>query len=340
MQDDETSAAPVDHNLGFVTIGRNEGDRLKVGLRAIVNLCPLAPIVYVDSGSSDDSVAFARSLGVRVVELDLSIPFTAARARNAGFNALIDSKPDLDFVQFLDGDCELQPGWMETAISTFQQNPDVAIVSGRRHERFCDASIYNELIDIEWDTPIGETKAVPGDMCVKADVFQKVGGFNNQIIAAEDDDLCLRTAELGFKILRVDASMSYHDADMHRVKQWYKRAKRCGHGYANINHLHGNRHNNYFSRQLKSTYFWGGIVPALFVASLILYPLLALLIGAAYLLIMARSCFRRWRQGDRFSIAFTYSFLIYTSKVPELFGIIQYWRNHLFKRQHQLIEYK
>ena len=45
-----------------------------------------ATIVYVDSGSTDGSIACAQSLGVESCpELDLSIPFTAARARNAGF---------------------------------------------------------------------------------------------------------------------------------------------------------------------------------------------------------------------------------------------------------------
>ena len=39
-----------------------------------------ATIVYVDSASSDDSVAFARSIGVEVVGLDMSSPFTAGRA--------------------------------------------------------------------------------------------------------------------------------------------------------------------------------------------------------------------------------------------------------------------
>ncbi|MEO0678525.1 MAG: hypothetical protein AAFZ02_13325, partial [Pseudomonadota bacterium] len=50
----------------------------------------------------------ARALGAEVVELDLAIPFTAARARNAGFRALLARAPELDFVQFVDGDCELR----------------------------------------------------------------------------------------------------------------------------------------------------------------------------------------------------------------------------------------
>src|SRR5438270_7605806 len=84
--------------VGVVAIGRNEGERLRACLVSARRDC--AAVVYVDSGSSDDSVALARPLGVHVVELDLSTPFTAARARNEGFARLQQVEPDRDFVQF------------------------------------------------------------------------------------------------------------------------------------------------------------------------------------------------------------------------------------------------
>ncbi|HCT44889.1 MAG TPA: glycosyl transferase, partial [Phycisphaerales bacterium] len=69
-------------DVGVVAIGRNEGERLKRCLTSAVACTDR--VVYVDSGSTDDSVEFAESIGVEVVDLDTSIPFTAARARNAG----------------------------------------------------------------------------------------------------------------------------------------------------------------------------------------------------------------------------------------------------------------
>ncbi len=73
------------------------------------------PLVYVDGGSSDGSVALARALGATVVELDSSLPFTAARARNRGFESILATAPDTKLVQFLDGDCELRTGWIAAA---------------------------------------------------------------------------------------------------------------------------------------------------------------------------------------------------------------------------------
>ena len=328
------------NHIGFVVIGRNEGDRLKASLHAIERLSPQSPVVYVDSGSTDDSVAFARSLKMQVVELDLSIPFTAARARNAGFDHLLTTQPDLLYVQFLDGDCELHPGWIETAVSALAKDSDTGIVSGRRLEKFTEASVYNTLMDIEWNTPVGETLAVPGDMCVKVSVFKAINGFREDIIAAEDDDLCLRARRAGYKIFRLDAKMSHHDANIMHLSQWYKRSKRGGHGYANINHIHGNGPEKYFRRELISVMLWGGCVPLGFLSFLAIYPPIAALILLGYGLFVSRTVLRRWRHGDAPKIAIAYGLLIFTGKIPELLGAFEYWKNRLLSRKHQLIEYK
>ncbi|HTV21572.1 MAG TPA: glycosyltransferase family A protein, partial [Polyangiaceae bacterium] len=145
----------ADDAVGVVVIGRNEGERLKRCLRSLLEQ-GAGPIVYVDSGSVDDSVAFSCSLGVIVVNLDTSIPFTMARGRNAGFQELSRRFPSLRWVQFVDGDCEVRPGWIARARETIQARPDVAAVCGRRRERHPDASIYNRLADMEWNAPTGE----------------------------------------------------------------------------------------------------------------------------------------------------------------------------------------
>jgi glycosyltransferase involved in cell wall biosynthesis len=100
--------------VGAVLIGRNEGARL---LRCLASVTGKAVrVVYVDSGSTDGSVAAAAAAGAEVVVLDMAQPFTAARARNAGIERL-RTGPQLDYIQFVDGDCELQPNWIDTALA-------------------------------------------------------------------------------------------------------------------------------------------------------------------------------------------------------------------------------
>jgi len=111
--------------------------------------------VYVDSGSTDNSVALARREAVTVVELAVPPNFTAARARNAGLAELLADDPDLEFVQMIDGDCEVQRGWIDAALKALRDEPDCALVFGRRRERYPERSVYNALCDDEWNAPIG-----------------------------------------------------------------------------------------------------------------------------------------------------------------------------------------
>src|SRR5215468_9607318 len=96
--------------FGVVAIGRNEGERLRKCLVSLSSVAATA-VVYVDSGSTDGSPHLARRQGVEVIDLSLGAPFTAARARNAGFKRLKEISPDLAYVQFVDGDCQLAQSW-------------------------------------------------------------------------------------------------------------------------------------------------------------------------------------------------------------------------------------
>ena len=146
--------------LGAVVIGRNEGDRFRRCLGSLQG--SVSPIVYVDSGSTDGSIAHAREQGVEVVELDASIPFTAARARNAGAERIKELVGDTGLVMFVDGDCEVSSDWLPAAKAFLGQHPDYAVAAGRRRERFPDASAYNYLCDVEWNTPVGDADACGG----------------------------------------------------------------------------------------------------------------------------------------------------------------------------------
>src|ERR1700722_11500534 len=226
----------IPNDIGVVAIGRNEGERLLNCLASVIS--GTGNIVYVDSGSSDGSIAAAQHVGAVVVRLDLTQPFTAARARNEGFAALKAVRPDICFVQFLDGDCILVHSWLEKARAFIEQRKDTAIVCGRRRERHPTASFYNQLCDLEWDTPIGEALACGGDALVRVEAFEAVGGFRPQLIAGEEPELCVRLRERGRKIWRVDAEMTQHDMAMIHFSQWWARAVRGGYGMAEVSQLY------------------------------------------------------------------------------------------------------
>jgi GT2 family glycosyltransferase len=312
--------------IAAVVIGRNEGERLRACLTSLRG--EVEQVVYVDSGSSDGSVSVARSFGAQVVALDMSRPFTAARARNAGIAAL---GQDVVLVQFLDGDCSLRPGWVETARIFLENRPEVAVVCGRRREVAPDASIYNSLIDREWDTQVGQTSACGGDAMMRLVALREVGGFRDGLIAGEEPELCLRLRRKGWLIWRLEAEMTLHDAQITRLGQWWQRSRRAGHAFAEGAWLHGAGPERHWVVETRRALFWGAILPALvLLLGVALSPaaLLLMLIYPAQILRLARRGGWSWAV---FSVL---------GKFAEAQGAIGFALDRLRRRGSRLIEYK
>lgn len=214
-------------DVGAVVIGRNEGGRLSTCIKALHDC---HTVVYVDSGSNDGSPALAANLGANVVELNMESPFTAARARNAGFERLCQLTDGGEYVQFVDGDCEVLPGWISGAVNFLESHPEISVVCGRRFERNPTISIYNAMCHREWNTPVGETHACGGDALMRAAALRTVGGFANEQVAHEEPELCGRLRKAGFRIWRLDLPMTLHDAAIFRLRQFYNRSRRAGFG--------------------------------------------------------------------------------------------------------------
>lgn len=328
--------------VAAVVIGRNEGARLKRSLASVKE--QVARIVYVDSGSTDDSVAFARSIGVEVIELDRNAPFTAARGRNAGAKALCHSGDAPDYIQFIDGDCILVPGWIDAAQAHLDARPDLGIVTGWRSEIHRDASVYNAICDFEWHRPAGPIAACGGDMMVRASAFLELDGFNPQVIAAEDDEFCVRMRKTGRGIERLPLPMTRHDAAMTRFSEWWRRAVRSGHGFAQVGHLHP----EHFRPERRRVSLYGLAVPLFAVAgvglSLSGAVLPGLLVMIAALMVYELSWLRTVqgliRDGLPAREAMHHAIYLSLSKVPNLIGMITYYRRHLQRRDMNIIEYK
>ena len=153
-------------------------------------------------------------------------------------------------------------GWKRRhgSLTNTQKWPQSA---GRLRERFPDRSVYNMLCDIEWNTPVGETKACGGNAMLRADALTQVGKYREDLIAGEEPELCVRLRASGWKIWRLDVEMALHDAAMTRFGQWWKRTKRAGYAFAQGAHLHGAPPERAGVRQSRSAWVWGLAIPVL-----------------------------------------------------------------------------
>jgi GT2 family glycosyltransferase len=317
-------------DLGVVAIGRNEGERLRRCLDSVVGRG--LPIVYVDGNSTDGSVELARSKGVEVVKEDPTKSNCAATARNEGFERLLQVAPDVRYIMFVDADCEVVDGWLDRGRQYLEEHPAVALVSGRRRERYPERSIYNRLADVEWDLPVGEIDLSHGDMMVRVDAFRKIGGFDPKAFVAEDHDFCMRLRESGYTLMRIDAEMTLHDIAITGFKQWFYRAVRSGYGFPLMAMMHGRSQGKYCVRHVLSALFWAVALPlAILITAFLPWPyrILSPLLLLSYPIQILRIFWRHRRRGMEPVLAWHYGWTCTLARFPHALGVLRFARESL-----------
>jgi glycosyltransferase involved in cell wall biosynthesis len=331
-------------SFGLVVIGRNEGDRL---VRCLTSVRSIPHRVYVDSGSTDGSVERAAREGVSVIELEVPPNFTAARARNTGLVRLLAENPSLEFVQMVDGDCEIHQGWISAALAALRAEPDLAAVFGRLRERFPTRSIYNALCDEDWNVPVGEATIVGGNALFRISALRQVNFYDPAMIAGEEPDLAMRLRKSGWRLRRIDAEMGFHDADMTRFTQWWRRSRRTGHAYGELAHRHPDARNPNWPRTTRSIMFWGGVMPLVLAGAVTLailtspnWWLLAALVLLFWLIRIPQFALRKRRAGLNAKLAGASGAFLMLGMISQLTGFVEYHRNRLRGRASRLIEHK
>lgn len=321
--------------VGVIAIGRNEGDRLSACLASVA--ATAGQVVYVDSGSTDNSIARADALGVVVVDLDPKLPFSAARARNAGFRRWREIDPDGRYAQFVDGDCEVTPGWLAAGTAFLDAHPDVAVVFGQLRERHPERSLYNLLRDMDYDVPTGEMRGCGGNAMMRADAVEAAGGFRDDMICGEEPELCIRLRASGWRIWHLDEPMAQHDAAMTRFSQWWKRSLRSGYGAALGADLHGKPPERHSMREWRRAWFWGLALPGAVLALMPFIGPASLWVLLAYPLQVIRVALRG-RRDPRAN--WSRALFLMLSVFPAMLGQTQYLAHRALRRRSRWIEYK
>lgn len=330
--------------VGVVIIGRNEGLRLKRCLESIET--NFFKTVYVDSGSTDLSVNLALNHGADVVELDMSVPFCAARARNAGYRRLNELVPRLNYVQFIDGDCELARNWLSFATEALLKRPDHAIVVGWLKEKFPEHSIYNLLGDLEWNfTGSGPVEAVGGIFMIRCEAFDSVNGFDSTVAVGEEPELCQRLSQKGWKITKFDHDMAFHDLAMTRFTQWWRRTVRNGYGSMDV----ASRFKipKFVQMNLRAQFWFLWLVATLAIcyagslpsSSPVIFGLI-FLTACVWPARFLRIAIRTFKKGQPIRTSAIYAFFMLISFAPQITGQMLYFIDRLRNRKFRLLEYK
>jgi glycosyltransferase involved in cell wall biosynthesis len=321
--------------VAVVVIGRNEGERLHRCLDSIARRADF--MVYVDSGSTDDSIAAAAARGAVVVSLDESKLFTAARARNAGFRHVRQAAPHIRYVQFVDGDCEVAQDWLSTGARFLDENANVAAVTGRRRELFPERSVYNWMCEVDWDRKPGEVRECGGDVMVRVNAFELSHGYRDDMIAGEEPELCVRMRANGWTIWRLTTAMTVHDANMIRFSQWWQRSIRTGFAFAEGAHLHGAIPERHWVKESRSAWFWGIGLPLFLALAVAAFGLEGMWLAALYLIQIWRVA-RRSKGTPRQRLI--QGWFVVLGKFPQSVGQLKFLAKRLAGTNAALIEYK
>jgi len=329
--------------IGIIVIGRNEGERLRFCLSSLPRD---VPVVYVDSGSTDGSVALARAQAVAVIELDARSRFTAARARNAGLGWMAAQAAPPDYVQMVDGDCTIAPEWLGRGAAALSDDPGVVAVFGRLRERFPHRSLYNRLCDDEWNVPVGRADACGGNVLWRLAPVMAANGYAEELIAGEEPDLCLRLRKSGWSVIRIDAEMGTHDAAMTRLGQWWSRARRAGYAFADHVWRHRGDAIPNWRRQCASILVWGLILPvAILLGTIACYSgimpgVVPAAMLAVYPLQLVRMARRKRAAGADPNFAAAHALFMMASKFAGLAGMTAFLVRRLTQSVPGLIEYR
>ena len=327
--------------LSVVVIGRNEGARLSACLRSVLSADMAGhtlELIYVDSASTDNSVERAEALGAKVIGVRPERP-SAATGRNAGWRAA-----SAEHVLFLDGDTVLDPHFIPKAIAEINSTEDIAVVWGHRRESDTKRSLFNRVLDLDWIYPPGDSAFCGGDALFRRSALSACDGFDATLIAGEEPELCARLRARGYRISHIDEPMSLHDLAMTEWRQYWRRAERAGHAYAEISARFADREEGLWQRDAQRNRLHGA---ALITGLIILLAALVsgnFIIAAGAVTLAIAMCFRsawraRWKT-DSISTLVLYGIHSHFQQIPILWGQLV-WRK-MARQGHRrgLIEYK
>lgn len=333
--------------ISVVVIGRDEGQRLVRCLESLKQLAGVRDgikgdgieIVYVDSASKDGSPERAAAYGARVIVLRAERP-SAALGRNAGWQAARG-----EYILFLDGDTVLHPDFVRAARAEMENDASVAAVWGHRREMHPEHSIYNRILDLDWVYAPGVVEFCGGDVLMRRAVLEQMGGYDGELIAGEEPELCRRMRAAGYKILHIDKPMTGHDLQMTRWAQYWKRATRAGHAFAEVSGRFRHTEDPFWEGERRRNLIRGSFWMFSFAAGVVLSAVLRspwpFALWMAMLAVLAlRSAWKsRWKSKDAVTLLL-YGVHSHLQQVPICVGQLRYEFDRRRGARRTLIEYK
>ena len=192
--------------ISVIVIGRNEGERLETCLTSAQRALRMLSyeLIYVDSHSTDDSLAIARAHGARCF-LPGTADTTAGLGRHVGTQAAHG-----EYLLFLDGDMQLQPGFVERAMLRVAAGGCDGVCGIRTDHYMKDGQVVSVCENYFGCTQERVAPEFGGAIFLMAEALARCGGWATDTIACEEAELHARLLDAGCTIIELPVPMIIH----------------------------------------------------------------------------------------------------------------------------------
>lgn len=307
-------------DLSFVVIGFNESATLPACFRSIqeAELEGLAvEIIYVDGGSTDTSIEIARSWKVDAC-LGGEKRRRAAENRNLGLRHARG-----EFVQFLDGDMQLEPGWIQAGLALLRQRPGTAVVWG--YIREANPGPYYRAMQLDWEFVEGPTRYCGGAALFRRGPLASLGGFPEDVAYGEEPYLCWRIRnELDKEVYHLHEPMVQHDLAYGGLRDYARRTVRCGETYAEIAARCLHTKERLWLREVVTSLGWASILVIAILAAIAGAGAIQLAAAAFLAAVLGRKFLQYATRGRGMYISLVYALHTYATKLLVAYGILRW----------------
>ena len=237
--------------LSVVVTVRNEARNIRHLLDSLVHQEHLAEVVIVDAMSTDDTVGRARAYEDRLPLRIIREPCGRGEGRNLGAAAATG-----DLLAFTDGDCIANADWCRALWEAWDGHPD-RVVAGRT--QLIGFWAFTRLHRVELPHRGQDTTWPSCNLAYPRVLFDRLGGFDETFVTAEDIDLNYRAVESGAEIVHARDAIVYARA-RESVSAFLRQAYWNGYGRKQLTRKHGRLWSQYRFRdllRLQGGSFWG-----------------------------------------------------------------------------------
>lgn len=177
--------------------------------------------IISDGGSTDRTVEIAASFTPHVVVYQDKKRQTIAHARNLGAK-----QAGGEYLVFIDADVTIPnpDTFFKTILHTFAQDPALLAITtsvhvDKPHRRFADTLLFGLVNGVYYiiNNILGLGAATGEFQMIRRRAFERIGGFNEKLVAYEDNEIFIRLAKTGKTRLLSNLTIYHSGRRVHKV---------------------------------------------------------------------------------------------------------------------------